>query len=65
MITLDTFSGICNSVDDLFTKTHVLNKTKSKIVKTFNMITRIYEAKKLIKHILWDCKCQFNSRACN
>ena len=52
MITLDTFSGICNSVDDLFTKTHVLNKTKSKIVKTLNMITRIYEAKKLIKHFM-------------
>ena len=31
----------------------------------FNTITRIYEAKTLIKHVSCDCKCQFDSITCN
>ena len=31
----------------------------------FNTITRIYEAKTLIKHVSCDCKCQFDSTTCN
>ena len=34
-------------------------------VKTFNMITIIYEAKTLIKHILCDCKIKINGTKCN
>ena len=29
------------------------------------MITRIYEAKKSVKNISFDCKCKFNSTKCN
>ena len=29
------------------------------------MITRIKEAKTLVKHISCDCKCKFNSTTCN
>ena len=31
----------------------------------FNMITRVYETKTLIKHISCDCKWKFNSTTCN
>ena len=34
-------------------------------VKTFNMITIIYEAKTLIKHILCDCKIKINGTKYN
>ena len=34
-------------------------------VKVFVMITRIYEAKKSVKNISFDCKCKFNSTKCN
>ena len=29
------------------------------------MITRINEARTLVKHISCDCKCKFNGMACN
>ena len=59
------FCRSCNTVDDLSTKICVPNKTKSVNVKDFNMVTRIYEAKTLVKHISCDCKCKFNSATCN
>ena len=34
-------------------------------VKAFNMIKNRYAAKTLVKHILCDCKCIFNSTPCN
>ena len=40
-------------------------KKKYVHVKAVNMITRINEAKTLMKHISCDCKCKFNSTTCN
>ena len=34
-------------------------------VTVFNMITKINEAKTFVKHNSCDCKCKFDSRACN
>ena len=34
-------------------------------VEVFNMITKRYEAKTLIKNDLCNCKCKFNSTTCN
>ena len=51
MISLDNSNGSYN-VDDLFTKICVPSKTKDVNVKVFNMISRIYEAKTLIKHFI-------------
>ena len=34
-------------------------------VKVFNTMTRINEAKTLIKHVLCDCKCKSNSKTNN
>ena len=65
MISLDKFSGSCNSFDDLYTKVYVPNETESGNVKVFNMITKINEAKTFIKHISYDCKWKFNIAICN
>ena len=60
-ISWERFSGSCNSVNYLFMKICVPNKTKDVNVKVFNMITNKREAKTLRKHISCDCKCKFNS----
>ena len=44
---------------------YTLSKTKDVNVKTFNIITRINEAKILVKHISCDCKSKHNSTICN
>ena len=62
MISLDKCSGCCIV---LFPKICVLKETKDVNVKAFNTKTNKNEAKKMIKHILCDCKCKFNSRTCN
>ena len=64
-VSLDKCSWSCNAGNDLFTKICLLSKTKHIIVKALNIITRIKEAKTLIKHISFDCKCQINSTICN
>ena len=66
MISLDICNGSCNSaVDDLSAKVCVPSKTRNVNVKVFNMITRINQAKTLVKYLSCDCKCRFNSTACN
>ena len=54
MISLDKCNGSCNAVDDLFSKICVLNRIKKVNVKVCNMITRIFEAKILVKHTSCD-----------
>ena len=65
LITLDKCNGSCNAVDHLSTQMCVTSKTEDVNVKVFNMITRIYEAKTMVKHISCDCKCTFSSTTCN
>ena len=61
MIILDKYSGCCNSVDDLSAKICILSKTKDINVKVFNMITNPNEAKTMLEHVSFDCKCIYNS----
>ena len=65
MISIEKYSVSCNAVDDLSTKICVPIKIRDIDVKVFNTITRINEAKTLIKHVLCDCKCKFNSKTSN
>ena len=51
MINLDKCNGSCNALDDLSAKISVPSKKKDINVKVFNMITKINEAKPLIKHL--------------
>ena len=61
MISLDKCIGSCNAVDDLFAKICVPNETNDVDVKVFNMVTKINEAKTMVKHISCDYKCKLDS----
>ena len=62
MVNLDTYNGICNTLDDLSGRISVPNKAEH---VNLNMITRINETKTLTKHISCECKCIFDGRKCN
>ena len=47
----------CNTLNDLFNKVCVPNKTEDLNLSMFNIITGINELKTLIKHISCECKC--------
>ena len=64
-VSLDKYSGSCNAADGLPTKICVPSKTKDINIKVFNVMTRRYETKTLIKQISSDCKCKFNTATCN
>ena len=61
MISLDKYNEVCNAIGDISTKVCVSRETKNVIIKVFNIITSIYEAKKIVKHTSFDCKCKFSS----
>ena len=61
MISLNKCTGSCNILSP---KRCVLKETKDINVKAFNMITNKNEAKAITEHILYDCKCKFNSTVC-
>ena len=61
IIGLDRCNGSCNSNCDLSLKICIRSKTKDVNVKVFNTITNRNKAKILVKSILWDCECKFNS----
>ena len=65
MIFLDSNNGSCNDVDDLSMKIYVPSKTKDISLKTFNLTTRIYEAKTLVKQIPCDCRWKLNGTKCS
>ena len=65
MISLYKCSGSCNAINELSTKICAPSKLKDINVKIFNVITRINEAKTLVKYISCDCKCKFNRITCN
>ena len=62
MIRLDKCSGSCNV---LTPKICVPKEIKDINVIAFNVITNKNEVKTMTKHILYDCKCKFNSTTCN
>ena len=47
MVSIDRCNGRCNTLDDLSSRTCVLNKTEVKNLNMFSMITRINESKTL------------------
>ena len=65
MISLDIWNESCNVADDLYTNICIPSKTKDVNVKACNLVTRINEAKTLVKHISYDFECKFNSATCN
>ena len=57
--------GSCNTLNDLFMKVCVPNKTEDLHLIVFIMTTGIDELKILVKHISRKCKCKFNGRKRN
>ena len=58
IISLDKCNGSCNVLSP---KIHVPKETKNINGKVFNIITNKNEAKRMAKHISYDCKCKFMS----
>ena len=59
------FLNVLGSCNVLSLKIYVPKETKDLNVKAFNMITNKNEAETMAKHVSCDCKCKFNSTACN
>ena len=55
----------CNTLNYLFAKVCVPNKTEDVNLNLFNMITEINESKTLKKHTSCECKCKCDGRMCN
>ena len=64
-VKLDRCFGSCNTLNDLFSKVWIPNKTEDLNLSVFNMITGINESKTLIKHLSCECKCRFDRKKCN
>ena len=62
MTNLNNCTGICHVLSP---KICAPKETKDIDVTVFSMITKKNEAKTMAKHISCDCKCKFNSTACN
>ena len=65
VVNLDRCVESCNTLNELSNKVCVPNKTEDLNLSAFNMITRIYESKTLIKYISCECKCKFDGRKWN
>ena len=64
-VKLDRCVGSCNTLNDLFHKVCVLNKTEDLNLSLLNMITGKNKSKTLTKDISCECKCKFDGRKCN
>ena len=65
IISLDSCGGSYNTLEDLFSRICVSNKTEGVNLKVFNMIKGINEWKTFVKHTSCKCKCGFGGRKCN
>ena len=64
IVNLDRCNGICNTLNNISSRTCVQNKGKGNNFSVFNMIARSNESK-TSKHISCKCKCKFNDRKYN
>ena len=65
MINLDKCNGSCNVLDGLSMTICIPSEKKEVTVKISSIITRINEAKTLVKHISCEYKSKFISTTCN
>ena len=64
-VTLDRYTGSCNTLNDLSNRVCVPNKTEDLDLSIFNMIAGISDLKILTKHVSCKCKCKFDGKICN
>ena len=65
IISLDRCDEYCNTVEDPFDKICVPKKIEDVNLKVLNIVKGINESKRLIKHILCECRCVFDGRKFN
>ena len=56
--------GSCSTLNDLFNKVCVSNKTEDSNLNVLHMIRGIKKSKTLAKHMSWEYKCKFHERKC-
>ena len=61
-VKLDRCFGSCNTVNDLFNKACISNKTEDLNLSVFNITAAINESKTLTKHFSCECKCRFDGK---
>ena len=64
-VELDSCVESCNTLNEIFNKVCVPNKTEDLNLSVFSMTTGINELKTLTKHISCECKSKFVGRKCN
>ena len=62
IIDKEQWNGIYNVADYFYTKIYPPTEIKDVNVNVFNMVTRINEAKTLLKCISCNCKCKINNK---
>ena len=63
-VKLDRCAGSCDTINDLFNKACLPNKTEDLNLSIFSMITGLNESKTLTKHISCECKCKLDEAKC-
>ena len=58
-------SGICNNINDQYTKSCVTDVSKNMDVKIFNLISRTNETRYIRWHETCKYKCKLNASVCN
>ena len=58
-VKLNRCVGSCNTLNNLYNKLYVPNKTEDLYLSVLNMITGINESKTLTRHISCECKCKW------
>ena len=65
MVKLDICAGSCNTLNNIYNKVCVPNRTEDLNLSMINMITAINELKILTEHMQCKYKCRFDGRKCN
>ena len=58
-------NGICNNINDPYSKTCVPDVVKDLNVKVFNLMSRTNERKHIKWHETFKCECKLNAIVCN
>ena len=59
------YSGICNNINDPYTKLCVPDVIKNFNLKVFNLMSRTSETRHVKWHETYKCKCRLDASVCN
>ena len=64
-VSVNKCGRICNIIDHPYARVCVPNEVKNMNAKVFNLITEVNEARFLVQHESFECKCRSNEIACD